>query len=116
MNRQTMNNIPERDWKILRTLQDGAINCACGKILDKFEEILKERAENENEHKVYLQLWKIMKEKDQYIAIMFDDVKRSNAILKLAIWKRHGVISDEDFSAFSEETQQTIKTIINTMR
>ena len=39
---------------------------------------------------------------------MFDDIKRSNAILKLAAWKHNGAISNESFATFSDETQQTV--------
>jgi len=61
-----------------------------------------------NEHKTYLKLWKILKEEDHEISIMFDDFKRSNAIQKLAAWKHNEVISDDLFSKLSSETQQKV--------
>jgi hypothetical protein len=48
-------------------------------------------------HKYYLKLWKVMQEEDKEISLMFDDLKRSTAIFKLAMWKRNGILSGEDF-------------------
>ncbi len=44
---------------------------------------------------------------------MFDDLKRSNAIFKLAMWKRNGILSGEDFEELTEETQNRIDSICN---
>ena len=52
----------------------------------------------------HLQLWKLLKEEDREISIMFDDLKRSNAIHKLAAWKHNDIISEERFAEFSDET------------
>jgi len=40
---------------------------------------------------------------------MFDDLKRSNAVMKLAIWKHNGLISDEKMAEFTNETQQSVE-------
>ena len=47
---------------------------------------------------------------------MFDDLKRSNAIHKLAAWKHNRVISDVRFAEFSDETQQTIMELNELLR
>ncbi len=80
------------------------------RIFEKIKKTIKEQPGNE--HNAYLQLWKILKEEDQEISIMFDGLKRSNAIHKLATWKRNGVIPDDSFSKFSNETQQTVLELI----
>lgn len=49
-----------------------------------------------------------MRSEDDEIALMFDDVKRSNAVHKLTAWHRNGLMSDEDLKEFSAETQETI--------
>jgi hypothetical protein len=43
---------------------------------------------------------------DERIALMFDDLKRSNAVLKLGAWRRYEVLSDDELKQFSEETQR----------
>ena len=47
---------------------------------------------------------------------MFDDLKRSNASHKLAAWRRNNVISDEDFSEFSDKTKQTVELLMGVNR
>jgi hypothetical protein len=101
-----MKRFPESDWKKLRAMQGDVLNFACERIFEKIEGIT--RARKGKEHEVYLKVWKLMKKEDREISLMFDDLKRSSAIHKLAAWKRNGVISNESFSEFSDETKQTI--------
>jgi len=104
-----MRNIPERDWKKLRAMKDTVLNVACERILEKVKRIIENK--KNNNHKAYIKLWEMMRAEDDEIAIMFDDLKRSNAKVKLAAWKRTNLISDEDFKDFSEETQESINLI-----
>ncbi|MBC2744655.1 MAG: hypothetical protein HGJ93_16905 [Desulfosarcina sp.] len=103
--------IPEKDWKKLRALKEDALNVACERIFHKIDAVIEARG-TEN-HKTYLRLWKVMKEEDDEISLMFDDLKRSTAIFKLAMWKRNGILSDKDFEELTEETQNRIDTICN---
>jgi len=106
-----MRNIPEKDWKKMRAMKDTVLNIACERILEKVKRVI-ENKENDN-HKAYLKLWKIMRSEDDEIAIMFDDLKRSTARIKLVAWKRNNLISDEDLKEFSEETQEYVNMIIS---
>ena len=104
-----MPNIPEKDWKKLRAMKDTVLNIACERILEKVKRVIENKG-NDN-HKAYIELWEIMRLEDDEIALMFDDLKRSNAKIKLAAWKSNGLISDEDLKGFSEETQDSINII-----
>lgn len=104
-----MRNIPEKDWKKMRSIKETVLNMACERILKKVKRII-ENKENNN-HTAYIKLWKLMRAEDNEIALMFDDLKRSNARIKLAAWKRSGLISDEGLKEFSEETQESVNTI-----
>ena len=104
-------HIPEKDWKKLRALKETALNIACERIFNKVNALIESRGSQS--HKYYLKLWKVMKEEDEEISLMFDDLRRSNAIIKLARWKRNGILSDEDFEALTEETQKRIDLICN---
>ena len=107
-------NIPEKDWKKLREFQDQALNIACERILDKINKDLELRGAES--HKCYLKLWKVMQDEDKEISLMFDDLKRDTAILKLAAWKRNGILSVENFEKLTEETQNRIESICNIER
>ena len=101
-----MRSVPESDWKKLRLMQSDVLACACKRIFEKIDKILSNQ--EGKEHEAYQKLWKLMNREDREISLMFDDLKRSNAIHKLATWKRNGLISDEVLTQFSDETQQKI--------
>ena len=102
-----MNSIAEKDWKLLRSMKEEKLNLACGEILQKVSKEM-EFEENE-EHKSYLKVWKILNSEDRKICEMFDDLKRSNAILKLVSWQQNGLLTEQEISKFSAQTRSTIK-------
>jgi hypothetical protein len=109
-----MRVIPETDWKKLRTLKTQALNDACARILDAVAQIVQQR--EGREHEAYLALWELLQKRDAWIASLFDDFKRSTAVYKLAVWQRHGLVTESDLALFTEETQATVKAINQTAR
>lgn len=107
-------DIPEKDWKKLRSLKDSALNIACERIFEKIKNLTESRGDDN--HKYYLKLWKLMREEDKEISLMFDDLKRSTAIFKLAMWKKNGILSNDSFNDLSKETQEHIDLILNINR
>ncbi|MEN8213766.1 MAG: hypothetical protein ABFR19_05320 [Pseudomonadota bacterium] len=104
-----MNSIPEKDWKLLRTMQNEKLSLVCDMILDQAESIAQER--KGKEHDSFLELWNEIEKGNADIALMFDDIRRSNAIFKLMAWRKNGILNDEELLLFSEETQQAISRI-----
>ena len=102
-----MRHIPESDWKKLRKIKDNMLNTSCRNIFQKIDGISKKI--DGREHEAYLELWKLLNKEDKDISIMFDDLKRSNAVQKLSAWKQKGIISNEQISGFTDETQQIIE-------
>ena len=101
--------IPERDWKTFRSMKDTLLDRACKNILKKVDMLIKKSGSQS--HKAYLELWKFLKKEDNEISIMFDDLKRSNAIPKLAAQVRNGLITEDELMRFSEETRKSIRFI-----
>lgn len=104
-----MKNIPESDWKKLHSLQKDLLNLACERILKKISGLMSQS--KGNAHETYLNIWDVMTEEDRELSAMFDDVKRSNAVFKLAQLKRNRIISDEKFEEFSTETKHLVNAI-----
>ena len=104
-----MKPIPEKDWKLLRAMQEAKLNEACAKILSVVGEIIASKS-NEN-HEAYLEVWEKVQSGNTEISVMFDDLRRSNAVLKLATWKRNGLLTESELNEFTEETQSSIKSI-----
>jgi hypothetical protein len=101
-----MSNIPEKDWKRARAMKDELLTIACERILSKVRAIAD--AKNEASHDAYLKLWEVMRAEDEKIAIMFNDLRRSNAVQKLSAWRRFGILTDEQLAQFTEETQEAV--------
>ena len=104
-----MRTIPERDWKQMKSMKARVLDDACARILTGVESIVQKR-DGQN-HEAYLALWALLKKEDRKIAFMFDDFRRSTALLKLAQWRHHGLLSESDLALFTEETQDRIKAL-----
>jgi hypothetical protein len=111
---RAMRVIAETDWKKLRALKTRALNDACARILDAVAQLVQQR--DGREHEAYLALWELLHKRDELIAAMFDDFKRSTAFYKLAAWQRQGLVTASDMALFTEETQATVKALNQTAR
>ncbi|MFH0945985.1 MAG: hypothetical protein V2A76_12360 [Planctomycetota bacterium] len=109
-----MSSIPERDWKQLRAVQADLLNGVCERVFQKIDSLAGNRAGRE--HEAYLRLWKLLKSEDRKVASMFDDLKRSTALQKLAAWRHYGALTDNLLGRFSDETQKTIRALSDLMR
>lgn len=101
-----MTSIPEKDWKMLSVLKENLLNSACETIFQRIEQLSSTR--KGREHATYLELWKLMNQEDKVIAEMFDDLKRSNAVFKIAALKHHGVLTDDQLALFSQAIQDKV--------
>ena len=101
-----MHKILEKDWKLIRTMKDKKLAIACRLIFEKFALLI---SQSEGmEHETYLKIWKTIREEDRKIGLMFDELSRSSAVLKLMTWKKNGLLSAEEESMFSIETQEKL--------
>ena len=99
-----MRQIPEKDWKVLRKLKNELLQRFCSEALVRLKPIIINPGADS--HKAYLQLWEMLRKEDKELSLLFDDLKRSTAFFKLAAWRSHGLLSDEDFNQFSAETRK----------
>jgi hypothetical protein len=106
--------IPESDWKKLRSLKDITLQRACDRILGRIAEVAESRGSES--HEAYKKIWNIMDREDRQLAEMFDDLKRSTGLFKLALWWENGILTDEELSQFSEETQNKIQFLCDARR
>jgi len=103
-------HIKESDWKYLRNIKDKILNRHCDAILEVVDLILQNR--KGAEHQSYIQIYRLLDEKDNEIAITYNDLKRSNAIEKICHMRRNLAMTDDEFSKFSEETQNIVNRIL----
>jgi hypothetical protein len=94
---------PERDWRALRGMKDTLLQRASTRALERVERILTQR--NSDPHQTYLELWRTLETEDEKIARMFDDLKRSNALWKMAEMIRNGRLTPEETGVFTPDTR-----------
>ena len=102
----TMRHIKESDWKYLRKIKDEILNRHCDAILEVIDLIIENR--KGEEHKSYIQIYRLLENKDKEIAVTYNDLKRSNAIEKIYLMRKHLAMTDEEFSKFSVETKDLV--------
>jgi len=105
-----MRQIKESDWKILSQLKPQALERLCKEILLEIETI---NADTGNTfHQRYLSIYETVQRRDKDIVLIFDGLARSTAFIKLAAMKSRSLLTEDEFSRFSQETRDVIALIL----
>jgi len=80
--------IKESDWKLFRQLHKAALERFCERVLNEIRSAMVD--DGESYHDRYLEVFALIRDRDKAIASMFDDVRRSNALILLATSNRRG--------------------------
>ena len=101
--------IKESDWRLFRQLHKAALERFCERVLKE----VRSTAANDGDsyHDRYLKLFSLIQDRDKAIASMFNDVRRSNALILLANIKQAGLLTAAEFAQFSAETREAIDRI-----
>jgi hypothetical protein len=102
-----MRQILEADWKILRKLHPVALGRFCQSVLTEIESVSMDQSKSS--HQRYLDIYQLVKRRDKLIADTFDDARRSVALFQLTAMRRQGLLFDEEFLQFSQETQAIVE-------
>ncbi len=99
-------SIPESDWKLFRLLHPIALDRFCQRILQQIEKTAGDT--QRTPHLRYLALHKLIEQRDADVSRAFNDLRRSTALIQLAIIYSYGVIAEEEILRFTPETRDTI--------
>jgi hypothetical protein len=105
-----MRQIKESDWKLFRQLHKVALERFCERVLAESESL--HRDTTRSAHERYLALYRLFRERDKELAELFNDFRRSTALEQIAIIKGHGLLTNEEFAQFSEETQRLVAVLL----
>lgn len=109
----TMREFPERDWRVLRSLKDEALSRLCKRILKEVQPLVADAEDSSRGwHERYLALWALVRERNEDVAIAFDGLRRSTAMLQLAAMRRMNLLTDEEFMRFSQDTRDCINRLL----
>lgn len=101
--------IPEADWRRLSTLKPVALERLCNRIL---EELTLVAQSEDTSHERYLNIFKLIQDRDKQIALAFDRLSRSNALYKLTEMRRENLLTDQEFAEFSDETRRIVSRML----
>jgi len=105
-----MREIKESDWKIFRQLHAVALERFCQRVLDESERMRGDMTRSAHER--YVAIYQLFHERDKEVASLFNDLRRSNALWQLAAIKAHGLLTEDEFARFSQETQNLVGVIL----
>ena len=103
------NEIKESDWKLFRQLHPVALERFCERVLAEVQAAVTDTSEGS--HDRYLKLFDLVRERDKTIGRLFNDPRRSNALILLVNIKQEGLLTAEEFARFSPETRERIENI-----
>ena len=112
MHEHTRGQIRESDWKLWRALSKEALERHCQKILTEAAGLA---TGEESAHERYLKLYRLVKRRDEEIADVFNDPRRSRAYLQIALAVRKRIITRAELGRFSEETRNVVSGVADAL-
>jgi hypothetical protein len=104
----------ESDWKVFRQLRELALERFCQRVLEDIGQVVLDS--KKSSHERYLAVFKLIQERDARLANAFNDPKRSAALVQLVVIMKEGLLTEEEFSRFSEECRTSVQLILDLRR
>lgn len=106
--------IKEADWKLFRQLHPVALERFSRRILSEIERINADSAKPF--HQRYSDIFEVVKRRDREMAQLFDDLRRSTALMQIALIQSRDLLTEEELSRFSKETQSFVEVMLEGRR
>lgn len=98
---------PESDWKIFRRLRELALERFSERVLIEVRDTMSEPGKSA--HDRYLQVYRLLQERDHEMASAFNDSRRSTAMMQLAVIHSHQLLEPDEVSEFTASTRETLE-------
>ena len=108
---KAMRDIPEKDWKHFRSLNELIINRFSKDTISQISQIIASK-EIESKHEKYLKVYEYVRERDKILDNQLRDFRRSNAKLKILEIYRMGLIKPQEFDQFSDEVKDFVNSCL----
>jgi 2-phospho-L-lactate guanylyltransferase (CobY/MobA/RfbA family) len=99
-------DFPESDWKVFREVRAAALARFCDRVLTDIHRISADL--NKSAHDRYVEIYRLIEERDRQLARAFDAPRRSQAISQLALISSLGLLTPEELSRFTSATRDSI--------
>lgn len=104
-----MQSIAEADWKVFRKLHPVLVNRYCQHVLQEIENIGKE--DEKSPHERYLAIYQAIQKHDREIELLFNNPRRSSAIMQIMAIQSRGLLMEEERSLFSNHIKDILSTL-----
>lgn len=91
--------IPEKDWKHFKVVHDVAMERYCSRVIEECQEVLTDAGVSARDR--FLQVSRLVRERNREMASAFDDMRRSTAVLRLATMIGLEVVTAKELEQFS---------------
>jgi hypothetical protein len=105
-----MQEIKGPDWKVLRRVHPLALERFCERVLAEIDRVSRDGAKGH--HARYLEIFRIIQQRDREIARLLDNPRRSHALTMLAQIRSQGLLTEDEFSSLSPETRGAIQMLL----
>ena len=102
-------DVPESDWKVFRELQQHALERFCQRALEEVQTILGDGSRSH--HNRYLDVFRLLRTRDDELAHAFNDARRSRMIIQLAAIHAYALLEPNELERFTERTRATIESL-----
>jgi hypothetical protein len=106
--------IAEADWKVFRQLREVALQRFCQRVLAEVQRLCTDEAKTSHER--YLELFQLIEQRDEELALAFNEMRRSAALLQLTAMHSHELLSTEEMERFSTYARQAVAAILEIRR
>lgn len=96
----------ESDWKVFKKIRPLALDRFCKETLCLIAGI--SDSTDKTFHEKYLAIYALMRERDEDLAAMFSDFRRSRAHGQITYMIGRDLLTEEEIQQFSEEEQEAI--------
>ena len=86
---------------------DQSLDRFCGRVLSEIESVTPDP--EKTNHERYLAIWECITERNDELAVAFNDPRRSNALMKLGMILALGVLTEDELASFGPETQEYLE-------
>ncbi|MBN2357182.1 hypothetical protein JXO59_13790 [candidate division KSB1 bacterium] len=107
-----MNNMPEADWQILRSIREKALNRFCERIVKKVEPRCHWDEDECTPHQTFQELYRFIIESDKMVLNLFGNWRRSTVFMVFCGWLQAGLLTREEFEALSEDTKNRVNEMV----
>jgi hypothetical protein len=97
----------ESDWKVFRRLHPIALERFCERILAEIESALANPSMTSHER--YIAVYQLVERRDNEVASLFNDFRRSTALQQIALIQSHKLLTNEEMAEFSDDVREVMR-------